>query len=138
MPFRVPWAILLLVAPLVGQTPLEMDRRLAPGETHVHRLKVAAEQYMECSLNGQGMLYTVRVEGSSGVELEMERTGGNAIPVVWALMKDHPTFREIMTALAEAAASSQPVWYITRSGCLLDVIQLSPKEDALLGVSPGR
>ena len=48
------------------------------------------------------------------------------------LMKDHPKFREIVTALNEAAASNQPIWYITRSGCLLDVIPPGPEEDTSL------
>jgi hypothetical protein len=49
-----------------------------------------------------------------------------------ALMKAHPRFREIMTALTDATVSHEPVWYITRSGCILDLLRLSPEDDVLL------
>jgi hypothetical protein len=53
------------------------------------------------------------------------------------LLKDHPKFQEIMAALTEAIASQQPVWYITRSSCILDVLHLDPAEEAALGQPAG-
>jgi hypothetical protein len=49
-----------------------------------------------------------------------------------ALLKKHPRFEPILALLHQAVACNHPVWYVTRSGCILDILQLSPEEEEAL------
>ena len=58
------------------------------------------------------------------------RFGGMDGPM--GLLKSHPHFRDLFADLAAAAARKQPVWYIMKGGCVLDVVLPSPEEEAEL------
>ena len=107
----------------------------------VHRLQLAHQGRLGVGLSVDE---AGRIRDVAGVDrdivLGVEAKDAMTAVAVWfgkqdglmALMKDHPRFHELVTLLNEAGASKAPIWYVTRSGCVLDVLQLRPEEDAVL------
>jgi hypothetical protein len=77
----------------------------------------------------RNLVLGVRDKGSSTPEADVWFGGMDGS---MSLLKTHPQFRELFADLTAAAASKQPVWYITKGGCVLDVLVPSPEEDTAL------